>query len=258
MPRNRLRTRIRLLPYAQHSASARAVARAAGALVLRTEGSAFRPRTTDVVVNWGSRLAMPFAKVYNDPRNVEIARDKRHTLELLHTNGVPAVEYTVDIAEAQRWLDEGYTVVQRNTATGQGGTGIILLNPTLTVNVRATGDGVLWTKYFKRKHEYRVHVWGDEVLDVQLKRKRRESDVNTSIRSYSNGWVFCRDGISAPARVISAAVGAVRCLGLDFGAVDVGDNLRLEEARVFEVNTAPGVEGATVEKYANKIKELVA
>ena len=45
-----------------------------------------------------------------------------------------------------------------------------------------------------------------------------------------------------------AAVKAVNSLGLDFGAVDICED---EEGNpyVFEVNTAPGIEGTTVEKY---------
>jgi glutathione synthase/RimK-type ligase-like ATP-grasp enzyme len=117
-------------------------------------------------------------------------------------------------------------------------------------------DAPLYTKYEKRKREYRVHVWGNEVLDVTEKRKRRGVDADSRIRSWDNGWVFCREDVNYPPHVASVAVDAVHALGLDFGAVDVGYNVLKERAFVFEVNTAPGLEGTTLEKFANKIKEL--
>jgi D-alanine-D-alanine ligase-like ATP-grasp enzyme len=42
---------------------------------------------------------------------------------------------------------------------------------------------------------------------------------------------------------------------LDFGAVDVIWNEKQQRAYVLEVNTAPGLEGQTVDDYARGIKE---
>jgi glutathione synthase/RimK-type ligase-like ATP-grasp enzyme len=116
---------------------------------------------------------------------------------------------------------------------------------------------VLWTKYFKKRQEFRIHVWGNDVLDIQEKRKRRGAEgVDTRVRSHENGWVFCRDGVTCPQAVSLAAVAAVQALGLDFGAVDIGWNEHYQMPAVFEVNTAPGIEGTTAERYVSKIKEL--
>jgi len=46
------------------------------------------------------------------------------------------------------------------------------------------------------------------------------------------------------------ALAAVSALGLDFGAVDIIYNEHENQYYVLEVNTAPGLEGTTVEKYA--------
>ena len=43
--------------------------------------------------------------------------------------------------------------------------------------------------------------------------------------------------------------------GLDFGAVDVLWNERQQKAYVCEVNTAPGLEGITLDNYLKEIKE---
>jgi glutathione synthase/RimK-type ligase-like ATP-grasp enzyme len=42
-------------------------------------------------------------------------------------------------------------------------------------------------------------------------------------------------------------------MGLDFGAVDIGHRLIDNQFFVFEVNTAPGLEGTTLDKYAKAI-----
>jgi glutathione synthase/RimK-type ligase-like ATP-grasp enzyme len=200
---------------------------------------------------------MGTVRYLNHPSNVSIARDKRETLTLLSHNGVPTVEWTLDVDVALQWFSHGDVVVQRNTATGQGGAGIVVCDPTLPGNVAPTAAGVLFTKYFKRKQEFRIHVWGNDVLDIQLKKKRRGEEADPRIRSHNNGWVFCREGVVCPEQVSTAAVEAVRALGLDFGAVDIGWNERKQTAAVFEVNTAPGVEGTTLDRYVSKIKEAV-
>jgi D-alanine-D-alanine ligase-like ATP-grasp enzyme len=51
--------------------------------------------------------------------------------------------------------------------------------------------------------------------------------------------------------VTSEAIKAVNCLGLYFGAADVIWNDKEQRAYVLEVNTAPGLEGTTLENYAN-------
>ena len=89
-----------------------------------------------------------------------------------------------------------------------------------------------------------------------MKRKRRETDneVDYQIRNSANGWVYCRDDIITPHPDIGrAAIRAVNVLGLDFGAVDVGWNEHNQEPSVYEVNTAPGLEGTTLDKYFEAI-----
>jgi len=118
-------------------------------------------------------------------------------------------------------------------------------------------DGVLqrapmYTRYVRKADEFRVHVFDGQVIDVQQKRKRRDvpnDDVNYQIRNARYGWVFCRDGVQAPDSVLDAAIAAVAALGLDFGAVDIGYNRQRSMPYVFEVNTAPGLEGTTLDSY---------
>lgn len=258
-----MRRRVRIVPYKAHSASVRKLSAATGVLRIRTNTrTRFRPRPTDVIVNWGSHTyphtdwaVRGTAPIYvNPPAAVWRARNKAAAFAEFDKAGVPTLEWTVHPDIAEGWLRDGDSVVVRHTATGQAGAGIELITPDVQTHVP---PAPLYTKYAKKRDEYRIHVWGDDLLDIQQKRKRRETDVDSRIRSYDNGWVFCREGVVCPEAVSKAAVAAVKALGLDFGAVDVGWNDHYRRAIVFEVNTAPGLEGATLEKYANKIKELV-
>lgn len=264
------RKRVYISPY-HMGGSARDLARAIGARRIRVEGSRYRPRTTDVVVNWG-RSSLPFrgARVLNEPENVAIAINKVQCLTLLSHNHVPTVEWTTDYETAESWWGDGTdedttpTVVQRNTITGRGGEGIVLCGR----DRDPTHYGRLWTKYFKRKHEYRVHVVGGEAVDFARKKLRTEVRDRIrgypelgyeiyAVRSHNNGWVFARENVELPELVKVSAIRAVHALGLDFGAVDIGHNVKDDKVAVFEVNTAPGIEGTTLERYADALRRMV-
>jgi len=121
-------------------------------------------------------------------------------------------------------------------------------------------EAPMYTKYVKKQDEYRVHVFDGEVIDVQQKKKRQlvpNEDVNYQIRNSANGWVYCRDAVVVPDCVRTAAVAACAALGLDFGAADVGYNCAGQSAVVYEVNTAPGLEGTTLERYNRAIQQFL-
>ena len=65
------------------------------------------------------------------------------------------------------------------------------------------------------------------------------------------GWVLFTAGNSG-------ALAAMVASGLDFGAVDVIWNSRRLEAYVLEINSAPGLQGQTVENYAAAFRRLLA
>lgn len=97
------------------------------------------------------------------------------------------------------------------------------------------------------------------VICVQQKRKESEAEQTADqklIRNRSNGWVFTRNDIDPlPQDALTQAVNAVAALGLDFGAVDLVIGRDDELAYVLEVNTAPGLEGTTVQDYANGFRQ---
>ena len=113
----------------------------------------------------------------------------------------------------------------------------------------------LYTEYIPKKAEYRFHVFGGAVIDVQQKRKKQgfEDERNTRIRNVNNGYVYCRDGVTPPHGAADLAIRAVEACGYQYGAVDLIYNERRGQCYVLEVNSRPGLMGTTVEKYAEAL-----
>ena len=249
----------RVYIYQHHpSAGARELARAVGGRRIRTQRSQYVYRPSHLVVNWGSsRCPYP---CLNSPMAVARASNKLSAFYSLRDHNVSIPEFTTHFNEAARWLEEGNTVVSRMTLTGRGGAGIIITTPGAQSGEEQIlpDNAPLYVKYVKKQHEYRVHVFDREVIDIQQKRRIRGAEVNNQIRNHMNGWVFARNDIDAPSySVLDAALTACRALGLDFGAVDVIWNSRYQQAYVLEVNTAPGLEGTTVVNYSNAIRGIL-
>ena len=240
--------KIRIEPYKRWSGGAKALGQRCG-ILRATPRQVQKHGDFDYIINWGNSERNFNAEYINQPEAVAIASNKLESVRLLADSEVPQPEHTTDTAVASQWYNDGITVVCRTLLRASGGRGIILADPTAEGQVVAAP---LYTKYFKKAEEYRVHVVGGQSIDVQMKRKRQEvqnENVNYQIRNASNGWVYCRGGVQAPDCVVVAAVRAVDSLGLDFGAVDIGYNKHRGDAAVFEVNTAPGLEGTTLDKY---------
>jgi hypothetical protein len=177
--------------------------------------------------------------------------DKLTQLQRFLENGIATPEFTSDPAVARAWLTDGTSVMCRTLLRASEGRGI----------VPATGTdplvpAPLYTKYFKKKREYRVHVFNGQVIGVQEKRKRKEVEGGDSrIRNLANGYVFCREAVVEPTGLRDLAVRATAALGYSLGAVDIAFNEHHNQLVVFEVNAAPGMQGSTLENYANTIVE---
>lgn len=245
--------RIRIYPYKPGSTSARALAQAVGGLRLTHNNSRFRPRATDLIINWGS--TNPYAPTnLNSPVFVALATEKTQCLRILSEAGIPVPPFTVDREEAREMAREGRKVVCRTLTRANSGRGIVMAD---------TPDQVvaapLYTQYIKKQDEYRVHVFNGRVIDVQRKMRRRDvpdDQVNWQVRNHSNGFVFGREGVELPEHVHARAIQAIARLSLDFGAVDIIYNARQNEYYVLEINTAPGLSGTTLERYAEAVNEL--
>jgi len=178
--------------------------------------------------------------------------DKLTQFKTFKEAGVSCPGYTTDKAVAAGWFDEDkHAVVCRTLLRGSEGRGIVLAD-----NKEQLVDAPLYTKYIPKKREFRVHVLNGTVLDVQEKRKKKDfddSDRDTRIRNVANGYVFCREDIEEPDGLRKLALDAVDALGYTLGAVDIGYNEHHKLLFVLEVNSTPGMEGTTLEKYSDAI-----
>jgi glutathione synthase/RimK-type ligase-like ATP-grasp enzyme len=150
-------------------------------------------------------------------------------------------------------------VVCRTILNGSGGRGIVIAE-TEDQLVQAP----LYTKYVKKKDEYRIHIARDlrrditEVIDVQKKARRLDSGpVNWRIRNLENGFIYKRQDVNPPQHVLDNSIRALQVSGLDFGAVDIIVNANEDRSYVLEINSAPGLEGTTLESYTNYFKNFL-
>lgn len=247
--------RYRVLPYRQGSKGAKALAEALGGRVLKLSGSTFKPKADDVIINWGNTASHPILSLctpgqqtlLNTPLGIKSASNKLNFFNLLkETTIIPKFwDKREDIPA------DAYPIVCRQVLAGHSGEGIV---------IASTPDELvaapLYVQYVKKKEEYRVHVGkrGEDfsIICVQRKARRTETpneEVNWQVRNLAGGFVFQRNNVVVPDAVLAAAQEALRATGLDFGAVDVIWNAQQGKPYVLEINTAPGLEGSTVEDY---------
>lgn len=249
--------------YNAASEGAKNLAEALGAKRIRRERSAYVPRKDKYIINWGDSVNFPKylldSKVLNSPFVVGAVSNKIKFFELMEGD-CRLPPWTTDINVARGWLRENKTVVARTVLTGHSGRGIIIVSPDKDDAVELP-RAPLYTQYVPKRDEYRVHFANGKIIDVQQKKKRHGVDadkVNYQIRNYANGFVYARENVVLPDDVAAQAEAVIKGCGLDFGAIDLIYNSRQQQAYVLEVNTAPGLEGQTVEAYAAAFKELVA
>jgi glutathione synthase/RimK-type ligase-like ATP-grasp enzyme len=220
----------------------------------------FVPREWHKIINWGNSswlsnnldVREPIV-VVNKAQAVCNASNKLSTFNLLKgKDGIRIPEFTVDHNVAKQWINSGHTVVCRTKLSGHSGDGIVLAG-----KVEDVVPAPLYVQYVKKQKEFRVHVAFGEVIDVQEKRKRNdyEGEANFQVRNHHTGWVYCREDITEPTGLREMAIRAVQELGLDFGACDLLYNAKRNWCYCLEVNTAPGLEGTTVDKYAQAFVE---
>lgn len=245
---------IKIYPYKQGSRSARALADALGGRVLRLQGSTYRPRAQDTVINWGSSsVPTPLSvgtRLLNQQANVLTAANKLAAFRTMEVH-VQIPEFWTNREDIP---NDAFPIVCRTVLNGHSGRGIVIAN-----NREELVNAPLYVKYIKKLHEFRIHVGrGGTVICQQRKAiPNGTTPTNTLVRNHDNGYIYVREGFASPVQVIEQAQAAIAALGLDFGAVDVIWNQHYRQAYVLEVNTAPGLEGSTVTDYANYFRTLI-
>ena len=214
-------------------------------------GNNFRP-TQDFNIQAGS----------NVPRlngNTNTATNKLEAFRAMNTAMITLPNYTASLNIARRWVAMGHRVYCRTNLRGHSGEDIVMAdqdNPPI--------QAPLYTKEVVKRHEFRFHVVGGQVIDGVRKAFRADvarEDRDRTIMNHAAGSVFIRSGRSLTEahqdqELHQMCVRAVGAVGLDFGAVDVMSDSD-GNYYVLEVNTAPGLEATTLERYSNALQAIV-
>lgn len=266
-----------VVPYKRSSKAARAL----NILFREKDQPNIGSRLTVIdVINWGhggSDVVKLYegqghgnsVRVLNKTKSVNLVRDKLRFFKAMKatSDGPRIPEFTEKLEEAKTWIDKGEIIFGR-MKTGSCGQDIVQFSE----DPGRFAQSELWTKYKKKKAEFRVHIFrvGSEfrIVDVQQKTLRTNDPVtnepinpekvNFMIRNHKNGFIFQRYNISVPQDVKVQAIKALVASGLDFGAVDIVWNESEGKAYVLEVNSAPGLEGTTLDNYVSTFKEILS
>ncbi len=228
------------------SVGARDLARAltaAGAPATR-ERNSHKALQGDFLINWGESIAPGL--------NQNAGSNKASEMKAFEKAGVPTLVHSFTTPpERDGWLARAASHHE----------GIDLLKPAGVVPA-------LWTRWENFKWEFRIHVFrrglgeGAEYVSVRLGSKfPRVDHPHAWIRSYKAGWhILYNEEAQERAKQVKglrqAAGAALKARGLDFGAVDLGVKERDGKPLVLEVNSAPGIEGRTLEVYVREFIRL--
>lgn len=249
---------LKLLPYKQISLSATGLSHKLGAKRINLRTQAFSPRKEHVIINWGNssdyakKLERSVQLFLNKPEAVALSVNKIAFYGLCSQHKLPGPTWTTLKKQAQEWAQE-HVVVARTLVEAHAGRGIIIVEKGGVVP-----DAKVYTLYVPKRDEFRIHVARGNIVDIQQKKLRNGiQEKNYKVRSHSNGWIFARNGIKCPDVCQKAALDVMGAIGLDFGAIDVGYMQSKDRATVYEVNTAPGIEGTTLDIYAKTITKII-
>jgi len=240
-----------LYPYNPGSAGARQLAEALDIRRIKHNTTRYNRPRGDTIINWGaSDIHFDFTgeTVFNYPAAVRVATNKLLFFRELEGNAdVRTVPFTTDRQVAATWEK----CVARTLLRGSEGRGIVVSeSPATPVQAQ------LYTRYIKKLREFRVHVAFGHVIDTQRKiANPNNPPTSFDLRNHDNGFLFARNSGQPTPESMAMAVHCVSALGLDFGAVDVIENKK--GSWILEVNTAPGLEGQTLEVYRSAFEQKI-
>jgi len=217
-----------------------------------------------LIVNWGcTKVLGAGPKILNPCSAVAVAANKLNCLKRLHEKEIPTLEYTLKRGEALEWLTTS-SVVGHFNLHAHSAQGLELFKK----GGQITREDIhLYTKYFPKKTECRVHcIQGADgkyrslylekgrVLEGRWEEFNLEGTPETYIRTYDKGWIFKRN-VSTNLAAVALAAKAMHACGLAYGAVDIMFNDK--KMLVGEINTAPGLEGQCLAFYITHLGELI-
>lgn len=181
--------------------------------------------------------------------------DKLTQYRWFQQQGLSALEFTTAQIIAVGWLEEpGNIVFGRKYLNSSCGKGIVVYDHQGDF-AQLDNPCPVYTKYKKKKREFRVHIFRDKVVSVTEKKRRAgfEGTRDTKIRNLANGYVFCQSVSNEPAGLRELALAASKVSPSDFKGVDIGYNEKNNDLFIIEVNSAPGIQGSNINAYVSQI-----
>ncbi len=209
------------------------------------------------LIRWGApaKVVRRPVKVLNRADAIAAASNKHDALETMRSAGIniPKTFAAGALGKVERW-----PVLGRKDHH-VGANDIVLCLQAQDIDRAEQQMGCThFTEYIPTQAEYRVHVFGDQIIKVSQKiLTQPELALQPWIRNLGAGYTFrqSEERLSGAAR--GMAIDAVNSLGLTFGAVDViiGDD---DLPYILEVNTAPGLQTDTsLEAYLEQFRAVI-
>jgi hypothetical protein len=186
--------------------------------------------------------------------------DKLTQYQWFKEQGIPTLEFTTSQQQAEAWWStDKFVIFGRSLLNSSCGKGIIVYEQGFEVGPADDSPCPVYTLYKKKKREFRVHVFKDQVVCVVEKKRKKNWDEkqDTKIRNLANGYVFVQEVVNEPAGLRELALQAAAISPSDFRGVDIGYNEKKEELFVIEVNGQPGIMNSNVNKYISTILNYV-
>jgi len=253
------------MKYVWYSNSTCVTGRKIGQILGVNYGTRPPPIGADLTICWGARYPKVRLK-HSTKRRIETMRyinnifkieqnaDKYKALNIMRHSGV-RVPNTIPkhlLSEAEENGLFQYPIIGRKFYHQQGN-GFYLCN-THEEALRAMNLVDYFVEYIPNEDEYRIQVFGDDILRVS-KKVQVQMDADKYCRSNNKGWHYAhkvwRDNYQSMA---DEAKKAVMSLGLDFGGVDlvVSNN----QPFIIEVNSGCGLGESGLIKFADKIRSV--
>lgn len=178
-------------------------------------------------------------------------RDKLTQYKYFRENHINFPPFTESKELAKQWLSV-CPVVCRTLLHAKSGKGIVIAD-----TIEQLVNAPVYVAYQKKTNEYRINLFKGELVCIREKRLKKGYEKpegrDGRVRSHDNGYVFCEPLEALPEEAIEMAQKAAKITSSDFVGVDIAFHKPTKYWFMLEVNSAPGMEGKTIEQYKEAI-----
>jgi hypothetical protein len=221
-------------------------------------------RPNHLIINYGNKRVPSWSNgvkvnILNPWDAIKLSSNKLSALQAFQAHDVSTVPFTTDKKQAIDWVNKKKSVMCRTILNGYGGHGIVIASKADEVV-----DAPLYSLYTKSKGEYRIVVVNGIVIDFMQKKRKLDFEakngikINGMVRNHDNGWIFAREEVKPPQKVLDESIRAAAALGLNFAGVDVLYNEKKDTAYILEANSACGLarDGTTLKRLTAAFKSI--